>query len=416
MIMRLLTMLVISVMVSGYYFPFAFAFAPTVNTKMILAVTGILLVLYKGCREYQITISKEFMGTVGLAFLFSLACFIAIDYNHTDDYSYVTYFVSFFTWLGGAYTVCAAIRTLHGKATLKILVGYLSFVCMVQCVLSLLIDRIPVFQVWVDFHISQGQEFFQEVNRLYGIGAALDPAGVRFAIVLILIACLLCEDRNLRQDRKKIIAFLFCFFLISGLGNMMSRTTSVGMLIGIAYIICSTGIFRLILRTCDFKFYAVFGGLLAIFTVLGIYLYQTDASFHQDIRFAFEGFFNWAETGEWKTGSTDKLNREMWIWPENVKTWLIGSGLFGNYVYSTDIGYCRFILYCGLTGFSFFIAFFIYNAWVFARKFPTFRLMSLVLLALSFIVWIKVATDIFLIYALFYCLDEEEELPSVVTV
>lgn len=47
----------------------------------------------------------------------------------------------------------------------------------------------------------------------------------------------------------------------------------------------------------------------------------------------------------------------MWIWPENLKGWLIGTGLFANFVYSTDIGYCRFILYCGLIGFGTFIAF-----------------------------------------------------------
>ena len=103
----------------------------------------------------------------------------------------------------------------------------------------------------------------------------------------------------------------------------------------------------------------------------------------------------------------------MWIWPENLKGWLIGTGLFANFVYSTDIGYCRFILYCGLIGFGTFIAFFVYNAWVFACKFPFFRFLSFFLLALSFIIWMKVATDLFFIYALFYCLDwqRKQELP-----
>ena len=45
------------------------------------------------------------------------------------------------------------------------------------------------------------------------------------------------------------------------------------------------------------------------------------------MRFAFEGFFNWVEKGEWSTSSTEKLNREMWIWPNDQRTWLIGSGL-----------------------------------------------------------------------------------------
>ncbi len=188
---------------------------------------------------------------------------------------------------------------------------------------------------------------------------------------------------------------------------MISRTTTVGMIMGFAYIVYSTGIFRLIIQVRNFKFYSVLGACLVIFIVLGTYLYQNDPAFYKNMRFAFEGFFSWVETGEWQTDSTDKLNTEMWVWPDNFEGWMIGTGLFGNWCYGTDIGYCRFILYCGLSGFVVFALFFVYNAWLFARKFPAFRLLAFALLSLSFIIWVKVSTDLFIIYALFYCLDED---------
>lgn len=194
--MRLLAMLLVAMIVSGYYFPFTFSFLPGVNTKMVLAVIGIGLVLYEGCRKRGITFSKELMGAVVLACFFSFVCLFSIDYNRTDDYSYVTYFATFFTWLGGAYATCTAIRLIHGKVTLKLLVSYLAFVCATQCILAIMIDRIPAFRMLVDSYIDQGQEFYQEVGRLYGIGAALDPAGVRFSVVLILIAYLLRSSIN----------------------------------------------------------------------------------------------------------------------------------------------------------------------------------------------------------------------------
>lgn len=137
-------------------------------------------------------------------------------------------------------------------------------------------------------------------------------------------------------------------------------------------------------------------------------MYQNNHNFYQNMRFAFEGFFNWIEKGEWRTGSTDRLNAIMWVWPESFKSWMIGTGKFGFYTFSTDIGYCRFILYCGLIGFGVFSSFFIFNACVFARKREHFLLLSFLLLSLTFIIWIKVATDIFFIYALFYCLDWKE--------
>src|SRR5690606_27990338 len=102
---------------------------------------------------------------------------------------------------------------------------------------------------------------------------------------------------------------------------------------------------------------------------------------------------------------TDKLNKNMWIWPGDLKTWIIGSGRYDNWAFGTDIGYCRFILYCGIIGFSIFASFFVYNAAVFASKYRQYQDMFFFLLILTFVIWIKVSTDIFLIYALFYCID-----------
>lgn len=404
---RLLAMMLISTIVSGYYFSFSFKFLPSVNTKMMLAGIGLALAIYQACHKHQVTFSKELMGAAGFAFVFSFICFIAADYNNTDDYSYATYFLSFFTWLAGGYTVCAVIRVFYKKITLRLLVNYLAFVCALQCALAILIDRIPAFQLFVNTFFLGG-EFYQSAGRLYGIGAALDPAGIRFAIVLLLITYILLEDESLRKDRKGMIAFIICFFLISVLGNMISRTTIVGTVMGFIYIIYSTGIYRLVIPVRNIRFYFILTVLLILFVTIAVYFYYTDTSFHANIRFAFEGFFNWAEEGEWRTNSTDTLNNLMWIWPEDLKTWIIGSGKFGLFAYGTDIGYCRFILYCGLIGFSTFGLFFVYNAFVFADRFPSFRLISIGILVLSFIIWMKVATDIFLIYALFYSLDWEE--------
>jgi len=145
--------------------------------------------------------------------------------------------------------------------------------------------------------------------------------------------------------------------------------------------------------------------IVAVLVPLFAYLYVTNSVMHENLRFAFEGFFNCVETGHFQMDSVDKLNGTMWIWPQDETTWLIGTGLFGNWVYGTDIGYCRFILYCGLLGFSFFSLFFIHNAASFHRKFENVGLLALFMAALTFIIWIKVSTDIFQIYALLICAD-----------
>lgn len=403
---KVLAYMMVSVVVSMYLFPFGLTFLPDfINTKNILALVGIPLLGYDALKSRNLRLPTSVLGGIGFAFLFSLVCLLSVDLNQTFDYSYATYFVSFFVWLFGAYTVSVSIRLAHGKANFKRLVYYLAFVCMMQCILALMIDRMPAFQQLVDTYIDQGQEFLMEVDRLYGIGASLDNAGVRFSVVLVLIAALLVKDAQVRDNRVTMSLLLLAFFIVALIGNMISRTTIVGVGFALFFLVQATGIFRFVLQPKFFKLHLVFGSIVAVGSVIAVFFYNTDPEFHAHIRFAFEGFFNWVERGEWRTDSTDKLNRTMWVWPSDTKTWIIGSGLFDDWIYGTDIGYCRFILYCGLVGFSIYAAFFAYNAIVFGKKNPAYIDLFFFLLVITFVIWIKVATDIFTFYALFYCLD-----------
>ena len=154
------------------------------------------------------------------------------------------------------------------------------------------------------------------------------------------------------------------------------------------------------------RFWTIFSGLTILTILICIVLYRTNLVFRSNLRFGFEGFFNWAETGVFRTDSTDKLNSTMWVWPTDARGWAIGYGLFENWVFGTDIGYCRFTLYCGLVGMGIFSLFFVYNGLVLYTQFERFLFLPLFLTILTFMVWLKVATDIFFIYALFYFLEQ----------
>ena len=153
---------------------------------------------------------------------------------------------------------------------------------------------------------------------------------------------------------------------------------------------------------------AAFIGFAIIGFSVGAYLYNTDPYYYEVFRFAFEGFFNLAEKGEFTTNSSDIL-QTMWVWPKDNFGWIIGTGLYDNWVYGSDIGYCRFVLYSGLTGFSVFALMFIFLAYRFMVKYPEYRLMFLAFGAMTFIIWIKVSTDILMIYTFFFWLTPEDE-------
>ena len=51
----------------------------------------------------------------------------------------------------------------------------------------LLIDTYPAFRNWATAMIPE-MSYYQEIDRMYGLGPALDVAGIRFGAVLLAIA------------------------------------------------------------------------------------------------------------------------------------------------------------------------------------------------------------------------------------
>lgn len=331
--------------------------------------------------------------------------------NGTDDDTYATYWISFATWLGGAYAVCYFIRQRHHRIDLELLTRYMECVCIAQCVIALMIDNIPIVKRIVDSLIVGGPEFYDSINRMYGFGAALDSGGVVFSVVLVLIAHQIAQWRNQEENKKYLTNYLIAFIIITVIGNMIARTTTVGAIIGLGYILFSYVRIQRggYISGQNLRFYGILAILVFAAVFISISLYNSSPIFRDNLRFAFEGFFNWAETGEFSTGSTDKLNAVMWIWPEDTRSWIIGTGLFGDYVYSTDIGYCRFTLYCGLVGLVIFSIYFLFNHLSIRSKFRHSNLLALCFIVLTFTIWLKVATDIFFIDALLFCIDNDPD-------
>ena len=148
---------------------------------------------------------------------------------------------------------------------------------------------------------------------------------------------------------------------------------------------------------------------------------------YANIRFAFEGFFSLVEKGSWDV-SSNKILKNMVVFPETMKTWLIGDGYlenpyhrdpyylgpaFGGYYMATDIGYLRFIFYMGLTGLIAFCYFFYRVGKNCMDRLSQHKIMFLMILVLHFAIWFKVSTDIFLVFALFLCIPYNEERETI---
>ena len=409
---------------SMFYFPFEFKVLPGVNTKMMLAAIALAILLLRMVYKRDLTMTKDFLYLSMLAGVVSFCGFVAVTYNNTDDYAYATYLTSAWTWWGAAYTVSRLIGWIHGRLTWRLVVNYLTAVCVFQCVAAVLIDMQPAVKAFVDSYIEQGQDFLNSyrIQRLYGIGASLDIAGLRFAAVLVMIIYLLA-NADIQKRWYEYFAYFLSFTIITVAGNMIARTTLVGTIIALAYLGYITFKQTKRMEHNYFVLWRWLGGILVVSIPLLIFSYQTDAKMRHNLEFAFEGFFNLAEHGTFSYASNEKL-RTMYVWPDNLKTWVVGDGYFTNPRYTdshytgerylgfymgTDVGYLRLIFYFGVIGLLAFSFFMLKVGQVCIKKFPQWRALFLMLLLTHFVVWLKVSSDLFMAFALFLCLDAERQ-------
>lgn len=418
------------IVVSLFIFPIEFVFLPGINSKMILAVCGVVAFLIHYIFKRTLAVSKDYIILSILAFGVSLCGVVSVLYNDTSDFTYASYLVSFLVWIAAAYCVVSIIRVNDGLITIRRLCYYLIAVVVVQCILAILLDLLPAFRnvvnsVVVGFaSMHSAGAGLEKAGRLYGIGAALDVAGTRFAPILAILFILILKlfDKN-EKAILYVMTILWAFVFV--VGSMISRTTIIGLVAGLVVLLVSRDRHKM-----AFCRYLLFAGL--IFLGIASILYLKSGFFHENVRFAFEGFFNFFEHGEWTTSSTQTL-QSMYKLPDSIKTIMIGDGYFNEPYYTdpyysgpahrwgifymgTDVGYLRFIYYFGILGLVAFMAYFVYATIICCNRFPDYKWVFIILLLCNFIIWFKVATDIFCLFALFLCVPLEDESREAVCV
>lgn len=415
MIKRVLIIFALTLVMSAFLFPISFTFLPKgINSKVLVGIFGIIALAYDSIRKHQLMLSRPTIFSGLIAALFSVWCLYSVTASSSYDTVYAEYIVSFVTWMISAYGVIAALRIYHEKVDLEIITRYLLLAGVFQCITAVMIDNNASFASFVDRFMDQGQDFYKRGNRLYGIGAALDPAGIRFSVILVMAAYQFSTNPNVRSHSIYQATILLAFAIITIIGAVISRTTILGASLSIIYIIIALfrmrkgGFVTIRMVQIFFWFILVMSGIIAAV----IYFYRSSDTFHGYLRFGFEAFFNWVETGEFTTNSTEVLET-MWVWPDDLRTWIFGRGTFGVFDNNTDIGYCNFTLYCGLVGMVIFSIFFLYCHFSMVSKYREFGIVACLLTALTFVIWLKVTTDIFFINALLFCaVGDYEDIPE----
>ena len=420
---KFILVILTGIITSLFTFPFNLPFLADVNTKMVIAAVGLVLFAFDLMRDRSVIISRDFMIFSIICILVSVWTCLVITLNNTIDTSYTQYIVSAWVWMGGAYTVVWLIKTVHGKASVELIGQYLVFVCTAQCILAYSMTLSPPLKSFVDSLMGEAADFMGPAEgRIYGLGAALDPSGLRFAAVLVILAHLIHET-NSDTDRSLEALYIVAFFIINIIGNMISRSTIIGLGVALLYWILMFFIEKKQHYLSGFWVTAA----ICVFISIGliVLLYQTNFAFRNNLRFGFEGFFSLVEKGYWETNSTNIL-KGMVVWPESLKTWTIGDGPFYNsegtpdrfgqldtgYYMNTDIGYLRYIFYFGSIGLLLLTSVFVHITVTCCRLFGKHSVLFIMILLVNMVGWIKVSSDIIMVFAPFFilaCITEKEQ-------
>lgn len=423
---RAIQVSIITILTSFFFFPFFFTILPSVNTKMFLAALGLIaFVIDRSNNHTQFFENKLFWISIG-ALGVSFCSFLSMTINNTPDNSYLSYIISMWVWLFAAYFCVFLMRQVHGEISLETIGYYLVAVALLQCTLGLLINYFPLINNAVNSVVTGEKYMIGIEGRLHGIGCALDVGGGRLGAILIILAYLILQSIKHQKSWWVFTGLLGAFFYILVIGNMIGRTTTVGAAIAIAYLIFSLCSDRKIEATSIRSFLSIAVLVITIGVIICVGLYNISPEMHKLLRFGFEAFFNYFEHGTFETHSTNMLSEGM-IFPDNFKTWIIGDGYmasgsndpyyigpadYGFYM-NTDAGYSRFIFYFGLIGLSSFILFFIIVCKKCINGLENDQLLFIAILILGLCIWVKVSTDLFLVFAPFLCINDVRESDDV---
>lgn len=419
---RAIQVSIITILTSFFFFPFFFTILPSVNTKMFLAALGLIaFVIDRSNNHTQFFENKLFWISIG-ALGVSFCSFLSMTINNTPDNSYLSYIISMWVWLFAAYFCVFLMRQVHGEISLETIGYYLVAVALLQCTLGLLINYFPLINNAVNSVVTGEKYMIGIEGRLHGIGCALDVGGGRLGAILIILAYLILQSIKHQKSWWVFTGLLGAFFYILVIGNMIGRTTTVGAAIATAYLIFSLCSDRKIEATSIRSFLSIAVLVITIGVIICVGLYNISPEMHKLLRFGFEAFFNYFEHGTFETHSTNMLSEGM-IFPDNFKTWIIGDGYmasgsndpyyigpadYGFYM-NTDAGYSRFIFYFGLIGLSSFILFFIIVCKKCINGLENDQLLFIAILILGLCIWVKVSTDLFLVFAPFLCINLNKE-------
>lgn len=338
---------------------------------------------------------------------------LSIIINQTSDLYFVKLAILTPIRIFGLIPIMLLIKHTYGKIHYTTII-WLFLICgVVQIFLAISMWLVPGLKnnLYTLLAFSEISEIILERTdglRLNGFGTNFFGSGIIHGFMLIL-AILLLLTKNATM-RNNIMVILICIILFIG-GMMMARTTLIGG--------CFALLIYLLSQRNWLSSFKLLGGFILVICLSLTIISRTSTSlfsqFESLFEFGFEMFINYFTWGEISTSSTDVMIN-MYIFPKNFYTWLLGDGLWtdslnGYYYMGTDIGYCRMIFYFGIIGtLTFFICCKKFISSIYNRGIGIDKIVFSIFFAFLCTLNLKGFTGIFTLLSPFYFCDQIKKI------
>lgn len=304
--------------------------------------------------------SKNLIQVFAALFFIACTALISIAFNQTRDIEYIRYFIVVSTIIFGGYLLYYFLSKVYLSLTFQTIGHYIVLIVFIQCIISLLMFVIPsvgsFFLSIQDFSTLDVEKIEETVEfRLLGFGTNFFGAGVVNSYALILISFLI----PIAKKKRSLFFFASAFLLISIIGMMMSRTTAVGIILGMVVLFFPNKEKDSGIKKRNFSYYLLYNMIIlgSVFYSILLLFPKVLSTVQVAWEFGFELIINYFEHGQVESPSTNRL-QEMYVFPQNISTYIFGDGRFyeilgnpsGGYYMETDVGYLRLIYYFGIVG------------------------------------------------------------------
>jgi len=294
--------------------------------------------------------------------LLCLAFIVQLQVIGTYDTYFIIRVVNVFFEFFSAYFVFSIGRWAYKNLSIGTVLYYIVLAAVLQAVIGIIFYINPVY--YVSYYSLLNAEIahkeFEDTMallnvRFVGIGSSFFSGTIKYGVAFFSLLILPFVHQNRLTSNK---LFYWAAFLIIVFGGMMTgRSFFIAMILGGIMVTAARSQSVLLFVMNNVKIV-----LLCVFLIPLVYFLSTAildmSKFERAFNFAFELFINASEGKGFQSSSTNK-QLEMYVFPDETRTWLIGDAKMqnsdGGYYMFTDIGYLRLIYYFGLPATVFFV-------------------------------------------------------------